>query len=458
MKKKNLVLVTLPSSIPIDYVVSKIVDIYNLYTFIVVNLNKDLHNVVKNNSVRVEYYKPPKNVYDKNLFDQLKDLCESINADAIVSFNETLILPVAQVASALGLRGPGSNTYITRDKFLMREAFSNAGVNSPKYHLVDDLNSLNDALKKLRLPILLKFTRGVCSVGHSIIHEPEQAEQVFNSAYNTIKKEFKNTLIIEKEENTTERPIQFIAEEIINGNAKEWFTNNKFADYLSVEGIVCNKIYYPIAITTRMPTVYPFTEVGNQVPCLIPEALQYKIAGFARKAVDTLNLENCGTHTEIKLGTNHELTIIESSARFGGCMNIPQIEKVFGFNMIGALIYILINGNNTILPTKMFTKSVSGAAGTLSLLPINEKGIPWSRTVKYNPDIDWSNLSSPKTRIHLNSSFLKKGEVIPLYDQTLGMYNSFGQLYLESNNADNLIEDQYKILCNLKSAFREKNR
>lgn len=84
----------------------------------------------------------------------------------------------------------------------------------------------------------------------------------------------------------------------------------------------------------------------------------------------------------MKLGANHELTIIESSAKFGGCMNIPQIEKVFGFNMIGALIDILINGNSTILPKKMFTKSVSGATGTLSLLPINEKEIPCSCTVK----------------------------------------------------------------------------
>lgn len=51
--------------------------------------------------------------------------------------------------------------------------------------------------------------------------------------------------------------------------------------------------------------------------------------------------------------------------------------------------YILENTNfdniyiqPTILPKKMFTKSVSGATGTLSLLPINEKKIPWSCTVK----------------------------------------------------------------------------
>ena len=111
-----------------------------------------------------------------------------------------------------------------------------------------------------------------------------------------------------------------------------------WGDYVSVEGVVVDGDFHPVCLSGRMPTVAPFTERAGITPAPLPHDAQERIMALARDAVDALGLRNCGTHTEIKLGADGRMWVIETAARFGGAMTVPQIEEVFGLDLIGMLV------------------------------------------------------------------------------------------------------------------------
>lgn len=127
-----------------------------------------------------------------------------------------------------------------------------------------------------------------------------------------------------------------------------------------MEGIVADGRYHPLCITGRMPTVAPFTERASLAPAALPESAQRRIEEVSRAAVDALGLDTCATHTEIKLGADGAMWLIETAARFGGVMTTRQVETVFGLDMIGMLVRQLL-GRDVAYPERMLTEG-EGAA------------------------------------------------------------------------------------------------
>ncbi len=158
---------------------------------------------------------------------------------------------------------------------------------------------------------------------------------------------------------------EFLVEEVIPGSIRSWWPEDSgYGDYLSVEGIVAAGTYHPLCITSRLPTIPPFTEVSNLAPCVLAEPLQRKIEAVATAAVDALGLESCGTHTELKLKDHGELAVLEAAGRFGGVMVVPEIERVYGYDALGALVDVLL-GEPADFPPVMFTHAdAKGAAGS----------------------------------------------------------------------------------------------
>lgn len=67
-----------------------------------------------------------------------------------------------------------------------------------------------------------------------------------------------------------------MASKIVSDTTQSWYDTPGYGDYVSVEGLVADGMYYPVCVTGRLPTIPGFTDLGTQSPSVLPESLQRK--------------------------------------------------------------------------------------------------------------------------------------------------------------------------------------
>jgi biotin carboxylase len=372
-----------------------------------------------------------------------------LNVEGLVTLSEFSVNSVALAAEKLGLPGAGQNSARARDKRQMREAWTNAGVACPRFRPVRDEAGLLNAFRELNPPLLLKAAWGTGSVGQVIVEHESDVPAAWNAARQALAAAYDAGFAQLQEPGALD---DFLVEEIIQGSIRTWWPEGSgYGDYLSVEGIVCDGVYHPVCITSRIPTIPPFTELSNLAPCELAEPLQRKIEAVACAAVNALELENCGTHTEMKLMDNGELSVLETAARYGGVMVLPEIEHVYGVDMVAALTAILL-GDKPDLPARMLTDAdASGAAGSLSLIATDANGRPWQRRPIWDSTvIDWKRLLSPGSTARVVPGLsIRDGDPMPVYDNASGARGYGGIFFVQASDAGTLVHDCYSILNGL---------
>ncbi|MEV6976023.1 ATP-grasp domain-containing protein [Kitasatospora sp. NPDC093806] len=387
----------------------------------------------------------------ESIVDLIVRQAEKTGADALFTLSEFAAIAVAEAARRLGLRGSGPHTTRSRDKRRMREVWEAAGVPVPRFRTVSSEDELRTAYAELTPPMLLKAAWGAGSIGQFVIESPEQIAEAWRTTAASVSESARHGMA-ELRIDGTER--DFLVEEIIPGSTRTWWPEDSgYGDYLSVEGIVADGTYHPLCITARIPTIAPFTELSNLCPAPLPEELQRRVEEVARAAVDALELESCGTHTEIKLMDDGGLSVIESAARFGGVMVTAEIEHVYGYDPIGMLIDSLL-GREVEFPERMLTPAdARGAAGSLSLIATDSAGTPWGRELVWDPErVDWPALLSPGSRIEaVRGLTVAPGTPMPRYDVAAGVLGYGGIFFLRTADAAALVRDSYSVLDNLES-------
>jgi biotin carboxylase len=384
------------------------------------------------------------------LVDALVERAKAVGADAVMCLSEFAVLAVAQAADRLGLPGAGGGARRSRDKRLMRETWRDAGVPVPAFRRVGSADALRRAFAELRPPLLLKPAWGAGSIGQVVLRE----ETDIAAAWRTVSDALgKAAGVGYGEMYETRAAGHLLAEEIVRGSTSGWYGQPGYGDYLSVEGIVAQGSYHPVCITSRIPTIPPFTELSNNAPCVLPEPLQRRIEEVARRAVCSLGLDTCGTHTEIKLAAGGELAVIESAARFGGCMVAREVETVFGLDLITMLTRQLL-GYPVRYPRRLL---VTGrrAAASLALIPTNAAGTPWTTAPVWDSRaVDWGRLLSPGSTIEtVRGLTVPDGSRIPPYDPSSGAANWAGIFFVTAVDADTLLTDCHSVLNGLEGAL-----
>lgn len=388
-------------------------------------------------------------------------VCERIIAEAtrlgvtgIITLSEFSVESVALAAVKLGLPGAGPHAARARDKRLMRETWAQAGVPQPRFRPVRSEAELRAACRELTPPLLLKAAWGSGSVGQVVITGEADVTPAWAAATSTVTAAHQSGFMRLQQPGAAG---DFLVEEIIDSSTASWWPDGSgYGDYLSVEGIVARGVYHPLCITSRIPTIPPFTELSNLAPCVLPERLQRKAESVARAAIDALELGDCGTHTELKLMAGEGLAVLETAARLGGVMVAPEIEHVYGFDAIGELTEVLL-GNEPSFPARMFTGAdASGAAGSLSLIAANAAGEPWREALTWDPDaVDWDTLLSPGSRIDVVPGLsISAGTVMPAYDTAGGAWGYGGIFFVRAKDAATLVGDCYSVLNGLEGALR----
>ena len=381
------------------------------------------------------------------LVDRIVATAVATSAQAVLTFSEYAVVAVAQACERLGFRGAGPGAVRARDKLLMRNVWSAAGVPIPAFRAVTDLADLLAAFDELRPPVLLKAAWGAGSIGHGLLHRREDVATAWAATCGAVASA---VACGETELGVAGTQARFLLEQRITSTTESWYEQPGYGDYLSVEGLVVDGHYRPVCITGRLPTIEPFTELSNQAPCVLPEGLQREVEATARQAVDALGLGTCGTHTELKLMADGGLCLLESAARLGGAMVTREVETAYGVDLIGALTRALL-GEDPGLPDEMQVAGASRAAASVALLATDSHGLPWPNLPIFDAHrVDWQSLVSEGTRAEvIDDLTISPGARMPPYDAAAGALNFAGLLFLDAPDPQTLLADTYHVLDGL---------
>lgn len=229
-----------------------------------------------------------------------------------------------------------------KNKGLMRQLFAKVGVSQPQFFIVPNLHTMPiKELWSLDFPLVMKPTEMMSSLG------------VFKvNSYEEILKNFKSTSEAD------------FWEESLRSFYSEMDGSVLFEEYIagpmySVEAFIQNGIPRIIGITgkTKMPhSSKYFTESGHYFPARISASLFKKIKSLIEVSHMALQLENCVTHTEIKVRSDIPY-LIELNPRLAGGNISSLIEKSTDCN-VGEILLQLACGEATLTKFKPLSRAV----------------------------------------------------------------------------------------------------
>lgn len=221
--------------------------------------------------------------------DEILQVCQKIGIDGICTIASDVAAPtVAYVAEKMNLVG---NTYESavkaNNKFLMREAFVNAGVPCPHYELVTKVEEINSL--DFEFPVIVKPSDRSGSLGVSKVCSKDELKSAVHEALNV---SFKK---------------QAMVEEFIEGRE------------ISVEFISYRGKHYPLQITDKVTTEAPhFVELEHHQPSSLSKEMYEIIYGITETALNALGITNGASHSEYKLTKEGRIAIMEIGGRMGG--------------------------------------------------------------------------------------------------------------------------------------------
>ncbi|MGX1761067.1 ATP-grasp domain-containing protein [Streptomyces lydicus] len=376
----------------------------------------------------------------QDLVSLIVSRAQAVGADAVVTFSEYAVVAVAEACEKLGLAGAGTSCALARDKRMMRRTWQDQGISQPRFRPVATEQDLHDAAAALRFPLLLKAAWSAGSTAHRTLRRADEVPAAWERAREVMAE---SAQLGYAELHVAGAGADFLVEEIVQGTASEWFDQEGWGDYVSVEGVVVDGDFRPVCLSGRMPTVEPFTERAGITPAALPHDAQRRIVALARDAVDALGLRNCGTHTEIKLGADGRMWVIETAARFGGAMTVPQIEEVFGLDLIGMLTDHLL-GRPVAWPDGARTpQEADGAAGSLVVLAVDGEGEAWpDRRIWDFPTVREAVPVSAGSRLSVVAeNSLPDGTLVPVYDPAAGANTMAALCLLSAADPETVIRD-----------------
>ncbi len=236
--------------------------------------------------------------------------CKKIKPDGVISIASDLAsITVNYIAEELGLTGNGVNSAkIATDKYLMRKAFAERKDPSPWFCRSDKLT--DEDVRNMKFPVIVKpvdrsGSRGITKV----LFEREL-----------------NQAIQEAEKVSFAR--QAIIEEYVEG------------EEFSVEYISYHGKHVFLALTKKFTTGAPhYIETGHMEPASVKTDTLDRIKRMIPHALDTLEIKNGASHSEIKINDKGEIVIIEIGGRMGGdCIGSDLVQISTGYDFVNMVI------------------------------------------------------------------------------------------------------------------------
>ena len=249
----------------------------------------------------------PISIVEKNV---ILEKCQEIGICGICSIASDLAaITVNYVANKMGLNANSMHaTSISTNKHLMRETFELHGDPSPRSFLVDS-NTNFDSLD-ITFPAIVKPTDRSGSRGIYKIYSKDSIRDAVEAA---LEEGFEKKALIE---------------EFAEGQ-----------EY-SVEYISYHGKHHFLALTMKYTTGAPhFIETGHLEPAPIDEVTLSKIKSVVEHALDSLELTEGASHSELKIDDNGNIKIIEIGGRMGGdCIGSDLVRYSTGYDYVKMVI------------------------------------------------------------------------------------------------------------------------
>lgn len=359
-------------------------------------------------------------------------------ADALTTMSAQYVVSTARAAELLGLRGvTTAGAERARDKLAMRNALRSAGFQRPRYRAVRSPDDIIRTFADFRSPLVVKPRSGVPDAGNELIEDPEHAVAVLPLSTGSA-----NDADIDSAQQQ-----EFVAEELLIGDARAWYASPGLSDQVSVEGLVVEGCYVPVAITDMTPKMQPSTPSGHISPTSLDSAHQAQVVSTARRAVSALELSTCGTHVELKLMPDGHCMVLDVAAWYPDCTIVQQTDYAYGCDLIGALADALLHGQITAAPFRIGER-FSRASATLQLYPIEylqRNSIDFS--FEYAGMYPIAELVEPTTRI---AEYRERPLGWPIKPHTHEQFSWLAQVYLESTSLPAVISATGRIRRNFR--------
>lgn len=244
--------------------------------------------------------------------ERILDKCRQIGICGICSIASDLaMVTVNYVAEQLGLSGNSTKATVkSTNKHLMRRAFEENGDPSPKSILVDENTDLN-ALE-LTYPVIVKPTDRSGSRG---IFKLTDSSNLVKAVYSAMEQGFEKKALIEEFAEGQEYSVEFI----------------------SYRGE-----HHFLAMTKKFTTGTPhFIETGHMEPAPVDADTLDNVKKVVAHALDSLELKNGASHSELKIAEDGTIRLIEIGGRMGGdCIGSDLVRYSTGYDFVKMVINV----------------------------------------------------------------------------------------------------------------------
>lgn len=216
-------------------------------------------------------------------------------------------------ATKLGLPGPSWETVQKcTDKYKMKQAFMQAGVQTAAFFQIHNEDELKDACDRLSFPVIIK---AVDQMGSRGIFRCDTREEVFARYPQTMAATGKDYCILE-----------------------EFLIGTMFG----VEAMIQHgKLAYFLPLGNVLHQANPPFPIGHYVPWTEGQPFEEKIRTQIERAVRALGADNCPMDFDMML-RDGEIYVIEATARAGATCIAEQVGIHFGLDYYEAIARLCI--------------------------------------------------------------------------------------------------------------------
>ena len=254
--------------------------------------------------------------------DRILEKCREIGISGVCSIASDLaVATVNYIADAMNLTGNSiESTGKCTNKHFMRRSFEEHSLPSPQSIMVDSETQLDEL--ELTYPVIVK---PVDRSGSRGIFELNSSRNLAESVETAITESFEKKALIETFVDGIEYSVEFVS----------YHGKHQF-----------------LALTYKYTTGSPhFIEKGHLEPGIVGENDLNRIKELVEKALDSLEIVNGASHSEIKIDSDRNIWLIEIGARMGGdLIGSHLVRESTGIDMVKAVLQICMGEEPDLTP------------------------------------------------------------------------------------------------------------
>lgn len=298
--------------------------------------------------------------------EQILEICQKEQIAGICTIASDVAAPtVAYVAEQMGLIGNSYECAMrANNKYLMRQAFTKAGVPCPQYWCIADQSTLHITHYTSIMPLIVKPSDRSGSLGVTKVEKEEELIPAIKAAQEY---SFKHEAMVE----------QFI-------EGRE----------ISVEFISYQGVHYPLQITDKVTTEAPhFVELAHHQPADLTKKQYEEIYELTKRALTALGVTNGASHSEYRITKEGKIYVMEIGARMGGdFIGAAMVQLSTGYDFVKGVIEVALGEfEKPVFGEPKYSGVLFVSEETKQLMPILEN---WQ---KY-PELVAGEISNPGLR------------------------------------------------------------